>query len=254
MLLDGSRNRDFREMNCTECQENISSYLDGELGEKEAASMRTHLSVCGGCAKLCEDFSVILDSCRDNVPSEIIPPNSQALWCRINNLIESEIKPEVVEEPKKGLFARGWNLTFSQAGAGVLAIAMISSLLTIVAIRNYFEPSSEDFTSRSTASQTTFEKVFSKIGLTDTPQQARDRRIKEQQAAIDYWTRRVQERRGQWDAKIRDAFDRNLNLIDESVSEYTIILEENPDDELTGEMLDSVLNDKMDLLREFSDL
>jgi hypothetical protein len=145
-------------------------------------------------------------------------------------------------------------LTFSQAGAAVLAVAMISSLLTVVGIRNYFEPSGEDFTSRSRASQTTFEKLLSKIGLTDTPQQAREKRIKEQQAAIDYWNKRVQQRRGQWDAKIRDAFDRNLNLIDESVSEYTIILQENPDDDLTGEMLDTVLNDKMDLLREFSDL
>ena len=96
--------------------------------------------------------------------------------------------------------------------------------------------------------------MLSKIGLVDTPQQARERRIKEQQAAIDYWTKRVSERRGQWDAKMRDAFDRNLNLIDESVSEYTTILQENPDDDLTGEMLDTVLNDKMDLLREFSDL
>ena len=241
-------------MNCTQCQDNISSYLDGELDENESASMRTHLSVCAGCAKVCEDFSVILESCRDTVPSEIIPPNSQALWCRINNLIESEIKPEIVEPPKRSWFARGWNLTFSQAGAAVMAVAMISSLLTIVGIRNYFEPSGDDFTSRSAASQTTVEKMLSKVGLTDTPQEARERRIKEQQAAIDYWTKRVQERRGQWDAKMRDAFDRNLNLIDESVSEYTIILQENPDDDLTGEMLDTVLNDKMDLLREFSDL
>jgi len=242
-------------MNCSECQDNISSYLDGELDELNSASMRMHLSICAGCAKVCEDFSVILESCRDTVPSEIIPPNSQALWCRINNLIESEIKPEVtVEEPKKGWFARGWNLTFSQAGAAVMAVAVISSLLTVVGIRNYFEPSGEDYTSRSSASQTTFEKMLSKVGLTDTPQQARERRIREQQAAIDYWSRRVQERRGQWDARMRDAFDRNLNLIDESVSEYKTILQENPDDDLTGEMLDTVLTDKMDLLREFSDL
>jgi len=242
-------------MNCSECQDNISSYLDGELDEQSSAGMRTHLSICAGCAKICEDFSVILESCRGTVPSEIIPPNSQALWCRINNLIESEIKPEViVEEPKKGWFARGWNLTFSQAGAAVMAVAVISSLLTVVGIRNYFEPSAEDFTSRSAASQTTFEKMLSKVGLTDTPQQARERRIREQQAAIDYWSRRVQERRGQWDARMRDAFDRNLNLIDESVSEYKTILQQNPDDDLTGEMLDTVLTDKMDLLREFSDL
>ncbi len=242
-------------MNCEECQQNLSLYLDGELNGTASVDVRTHLTDCLGCAKLCEDFSVILETVRDNVPSEIVPPNSQALWRRINNLIESDIKPEVpVEEPRKGWLSRGWNLTFSQAGAGVLAIALISSLLTVIGIRNYFEPSSEDFTSRSNASQTTFEKLLSKVGLADTPQQARDRRVKEQQAAIQYWTKRVEERRGQWDAKMRDAFDRNLNLIDESVSEYTNILQENPEDDLTGEMLDTVLNDKMDLLREFSDL
>jgi hypothetical protein len=241
-------------MNCIECQENISCYLDGELPEQDAASMRTHLSICAGCAKLCEDFSVIVASCREATPSDIIPPNSQALWCRINNLIESEVKPEPPPEPQKGWLSRGWNLTFSQAGAAVLAIAFLSSLLTVVGIRNYFEPSGEDFTSRSAASQTTFEKILSKVGLADTPQQARERRIREQQAAIDYWTKRVQERRGQWDAKIRDAFDRNLHLIDASVNEYNTILQENPEDDLTGEMLDTVLNDKMDLLREFSDL
>lgn len=242
-------------MNCEECQQQISPYLDGDLDEKGSAAMREHLTLCLECAKLCEDFSVILESCRENVSSDIVPPNAQALWCRINNLIESEIKPEPppVEE-KKGWFSRGWNLTFSQASAGVLAIALISSLLTIVGIHNYLEPSGEDFTSRSNASQTPFEKFLSKVGLSDSPQQARERRVKEQQAAIDYWTHRVQERRGQWDAKMRDAFDRNLNVIDESVDEYTTILQQNPDDELTGEMLDTVLNDKMDLLREFSDL
>ena len=242
-------------MNCEECQQQISPYLDGELDEAAAAQMREHLTFCLECSKLCEDFSVILESCRENVPGDIVPPNAQALWCRINNLIESEIKPEPEKvEEKKGWIARGWNISFSQATAGVLAIALISSLLTVVGIKNYFEPSGEDYTSRSSASQTTFEKFLSRIGLSDSPQQARERRIKEQQAAIEYWTRRVQERRGQWDVKMREAFDRNLNLLDESVSEYTTILQENPDDELTGEMLDTVLNDKMDLLREFSDL
>ncbi len=242
-------------MNCEECQQNISVFLDGDLDEVVAVPMRAHLIECSSCAKLCEDFSVILESCRESVPSEIVPPNSQALWCRINNLIESEIKPEPpVEEPPRGFFAKGWNLTVSQAGAGVLAVALISSLLTVVGIRNYFEPASEDFTSRSDASQTTVEKLLSKIGVIETPQEARERRISEQQAAIAYWTKRVQERRGQWDARMRDAFDRNLNLIDESLNEYTIILQANPDDDLTGEMMDAVLNDKMDLLREFSDL
>jgi hypothetical protein len=53
---------------------------------------------------------------------------------------------------------------------------------------------------------------------------------------------------------LREAFDRNLQEIDQVVNEYTQILEENPQDDLSSEMLDSALNEKMNLLREFSDL
>ncbi len=240
-------------MTCDECQENISRFLDNELDETMSMSLQTHLCVCAECAKICEDFAAILDTCHVEKPSEIVPPNSQALWCRINNIIESESKRgPLPAEPPKGWFGRSF--TFSQVGSAVLGIAVISSLLTIVGIKNYFEPSAEDYTSRSNASQTTFEKVLSKVGLTDTPQQARMRRLQEQQAAIEYWNKRVQARREQWDNKMRDAFDRNLREFDQTVEEYTLILQQDPLDDLSGEMLDSALNEKMNLLRAFSEL
>ena len=53
---------------------------------------------------------------------------------------------------------------------------------------------------------------------------------------------------------LRRGFDRNLQAIDQAVYEYTNTLEQNPEDELSGEMLDSVLNEKVNLLREFSEL
>lgn len=228
--------------------------MDNELDQTSSAVVQTHLSLCAECAKICEDFAVILDSCSVEKPAELVPPNSQALWCRINNIIESEAKPApLAQELPKGWFGRSF--TFSQVGSALLGIAIISSLLTIVGIKNYFEPVPEDdYTSRSKASQTTFEKVLSKVGLTDTPQQARMRRFQEQQAAIEYWDKRVQSRRQQWDNKMRDAFDRNLNEIDQAVTEYTVILEKDPHDDLSGEMLDSTLNEKMNLLRAFSEL
>ena len=67
-------------------------------------------------------------------------------------------------------------------------------------------------------------KYLRKLGLVDTPQQARDRRLKEQQAAIAYWDGRVQARRVQWDKHTREAFDRNLQVINESLNQYTMIL------------------------------
>ena len=226
--------------------------MDNELEESRAVAVRTHLAACTECARVCEDFASILDVCTTESPSELVPPNSQALWCRINNIIESEVKPAPLpgEQPR----GRFWRLSFGQLTAAVLGIAVISSLLTVVAIRNYMQPEAVDFTTRSAATQTTFEKVLSKVGLMETPQQARDRRLKEQQAAIEYWNARVQTRRVQWDRVTRDAFDRNMQVIEDSVNEYTMILQLDPEDELSGEMLDSVLNDKMNLLRDFSDL
>ena len=227
--------------------------MDNELDDGQAMVVREHLAVCGECAMVCEDLSSILDVCATDLPSEIGPPNSQAMWCRINNIIENEVKtapPPVPEQPR----GRFWQFSFLQVSAAVLCIAVISSLLTIVAVRNYNQPTAADFTSRSSATQTTFEKILSKVGLMETPQQARESRLREQQAAIDYWNARVQSRREQWNRTTRDAFDRNLQAINESVHDYTRILEQDPDDEISGEMLDAVMNDKMQLLRDFADL
>ena len=246
-------------MNCEECQELISVFLDDELEDKTSAGVQEHLAACAPCAKLCEDFALILASCSETEqPAEIVPPNSQALWCRINNLIENDARakaePPPVQEQPKSWIARRWGLTFSQLGAALAGVALISSLLTVVGLRNYFEPAGEDNVTRSAQSQTTLEKLMSRVGLADTPQQARERRMREQQAAIEYWSHRVSARRQQWDARMRDAFDRNINLIDESVGEYNRILEQNPDDDLSGEMLDAVMDEKVNLLRAFADL
>ena len=239
-------------MNCDECKDLIGIFMDNELEETQAAAVRMHLAVCTECAFVCEDLSSILDVCISETPSEIVPPNSQALWCRINNIIESETKAAAPPpEPQRGRF---WRFSFAQLSAAVLCIAVISSLLTFVAVRNYDRPTGADLTTRSAATQTTFEKILSKVGLMETPQQARERRLKEQHAAIDYWNARVQQRRTQWNRTTRDAFDRNLQAIEEAVNDYTMILERDPDDDLSGEMLDAVLNDKMNLLRDFSDL
>ena len=240
-------------MHCDDCRELLSAFMDCDLDEVRSSDIRAHLAICQECSAVCEDIASLVDVCRTEASNDLVPPNSQALWCRINNIIESEIVPDSASPqlpPKK----RFWQLSFPQLASALVAIAVISSLLTVVAIRQYTLPKAEDFTSRNATTQTTFEKLLSKVGLVDTPQQARERRIKEQQSAINYWDARVQARRVQWDKNTREAFDRNLQVINQSLNEYTVILEQDPDDDLSSEMLDSVLNDKMNLLRDFSDL
>ena len=240
-------------MNCFECKDLISTYLDNELDELLAADVRNHLAVCDSCSHVCEDLASILSVCSSDPSVDVVPPNSRALWCRINNMIEAE-RPAATATNKKNEARSFRHLSIGQAIAALFGIAILSSFVTVVVIRSYEVPAGDDLITRNAATQTTMEKVMIKLGLMESPQEARERRMKEQQAAIDYWNVRVQARRIQWDRTTREAFDRNLRVIDETVHEYSMILQKNPEDELSGEMLDSVLNDKMKLLRDFAQL
>lgn len=240
-------------MNCDECKSLISVFMDNELDECLASGVRFHLADCMDCAKVCEDFAAILDFCKADTVAEAAPPNSQALWCRINNIIENEVQPPEapVVETKRRWF---WSASVPQLAAASLCIAVLSSVVTVFGVQRYYRSAEENGSAIDSGNQTTIERVLSKVGLIDTPQQAREKRIMRQMAAIEYWDQRVQARRVQWDRNMRDAFDRNLNAIDETVSEYTLILQRDPMDDLSGEMLDSALEEKMKLLRDFADL
>jgi hypothetical protein len=249
-------------MNCEHCQELISVFLDNELDETSSGHVREHLAVCEACSKVCEDLAMIMDFCQLEQDEAALPPNPQALWCRINNIIESEVQAEFVKEHKEkvetmaaeaksGWLPRRWHLSFPQLASAVLGIAILSSLLTVIGLKN-FGASNDNFAANS--EPTILDRVLGKIGLAETPRQKRERVIKERELAIDYWNKRVETRRSQWNAHLREAFDRNLNEINQAVNEYSLILQENPQDELSVEMLDSALNEKMDLLREFSEL
>ena len=235
-------------------------FLDNELEETSSFEVREHLAVCEPCSKVCEDLAMLMDFCRLETEETVLPPNPQALWCRINNVIESEVQAETFRENKEKAqvaaetIQKGgrWNFSFMQVASAVLFIAVVSSVLTFIGIRNYSVTDND--ISSVTAPPTLFERVLGKIGLMETPEQKRERVLKERETAIEYWNKRVEARRAQWNTNLRDAFDRNLNEINQAVNEYTEILQENPQDELSGEMLDSALNEKMELLREFSEL
>jgi Putative zinc-finger len=248
-------------MNCGQCKNQISEFLDGELETSVSREIESHLSLCRDCAVFHEDFSSILGICREKREEPIMPPNPQAMWCRINNIIETEVKPEIMKAraPKPGFWSavrtRNWSLSLSHMVSAVVGVALISSLLTLVGARTFTRTRADDPAANAGTPQLNiFESVLGKIGLIETPEADHEKRLKEQQVAIDYWNKRVEARRAQWDNHLREAFDRNLHEINQAVAEYTEILQTNPQDDISNEMLDSALNEKMVLLREFSEL
>jgi len=53
---------------------------------------------------------------------------------------------------------------------------------------------------------------------------------------------------------MRETFDRNMSVIDAAVNDSLSQLTQNPHDEISEEILNGALNDKIQLLQEFSQL
>lgn len=246
-------------MNCEKCQEMISAFVDGDLSNPEKEAVRSHFSVCPDCEKLGNDFAAIVASFGEPFSQDSVPPNSQALWCRINNIIESEIDEtrlaediEVEPAGNPAVFSQSMRFSAAQVFASVLLIAMVSSLVTIVVYKNISAPS--DGFAGYVSEPSVFDKMLAELGFAETPGERAQRRLDERKSAIEYWTKRVAKRRIEWDTGTRVTFDRNMDVIEQAVKQYTLLLKENPQDEISTEMLDSALNEKMELLREFSEL
>src|SRR4051812_45234683 len=127
-------------MNCEDCKALISPFMENDLEESRAEFVRVHLAECGGCARVWEGIAAIMDVVAVEGEDLLAEHHSKQIWCRINNVIEGEQSPVnqqiVPESSKKGL----WHLSFWQLASGLACIAIVSSLVTVAAIRNYYEP------------------------------------------------------------------------------------------------------------------
>jgi hypothetical protein len=60
--------------------------------------------------------------------------------------------------------------------------------------------------------------------------------------------------KARWSPQMRETFDRNMSVIDAAVNDSMDQLKQNPHDAISEDILNEALNDKVALLKEFSDL
>ena len=71
---------------------------------------------------------------------------------------------------------------------------------------------------------------------------------------IDYWNQRVELNKARWNAQMRETFDQNMSVIDAAMNDSLRHLNENPHDGVSEDILNAAMNDKVELLKEFSEL
>ena len=233
-------------MNCEKYQELLSDLVDGVASSDVRASVEAHLNGCVACAEIRDDFVAIVAFCQDHRGEYEPVPNERALWLRISNMIEAEnlIAQPKVDVPSGAswwfrLMNRSWQLSFPRLAAAVVMIAVMASAATV-----FFGKLSPAITSGVQTQG--FGQTTAVVSIDD--------RYRQQQQAIAYWNQRVEMNKARWNQQMRETFDRNMSVIDAAVNDSMTQLRQNPHDAVSEDILNDALNDKVALLKEFSEL
>ncbi len=227
-------------MNCETCQELIHDLVDGSISQRDEFTLNTHLKECLDCESVRRDLGSIVDFCRSQRGQYEAPPNEHALWLRIRNSIEAELPSRVAANPERGsFFARlmghSWQLSLPQLTASAAAIVLLVSLATVVGLRRWGGYG--------------VQAVATQVEASDLGD-----RFSQRRQVIDYWNQRVELNKARWSPEMRVTFDRNLKEIDKAIADSMNELKRNPHDEVSEQMLNESFNDKLNLLKDFSDL
>lgn len=231
-------------MNCEKCQDLIDDFIDGSLGHEDQTKLSSHLEECLGCAGVRNDLQSIVSFCREHRGEYSAPPNERALWLRIRNMIEAGANTPESQPVRKSWgswISRSWELSFSQLAAAAVAIIFVVSLSTVVGLRRWQSGDPQ------------FKSPGAGAGLSVGAANVRDR-VSQQQQLISYWNQRVEFNKSRWNPEMRETFDRNLKVIDQAVNQSFEALTLDPHDEVSEEMLNAALNEKLSLLKEFAAL
>jgi len=238
-------------MNCDKCQDLLSEFLGETLEHNESLAVYSHLEECGDCREMFKNLRSILESESFDEVTMTASPDSESLWCSIRQSIEPEAKDRREEAKERNASRRIWRLSLPQLAGLFASVAILAAGFTFVILRS---PDSVPDLSDVPEEPSAFTEMLAAMGLAETPRSQREERIKQFEAAIEYWEKRIQAKKVQWDGRLKDAFERNKDEIDKMVEEYATTLERNPDDDLAHEMLEAALYEKEGLLKTFAGL
>jgi len=230
-------------MNCENYRDLLSDFIDESLTPQDRAKVETHLSACGACAEARADLDLIVGFCREHRGEYDPVPNEKALWLRISNTLESELTIRTATNVPAGagwwfrVMNRSWQLSFPQLATSVAATIVIAVALTLAGLRVF---------SGSGVKSSGLTLVSESSTVQD--------RYRQQRQTIEYWNKRVELNKARWNPQMRETFDRNMGVIDAAVDDSMGRLNQNPHDEVSEDILNAAMSDKIALLKEFSEL
>src|SRR5262245_12295279 len=189
-------------MVCSQCQELLSEYIDGALELGEQVNIERHLSDCEPCRAVRDDLLQIVHFSQQ-LP---VQAPSTSLWPRINAGL-AELQPSFWNRSLRWLHnVRALNFNFSVpqmiATAAVIAIVVSTGVIL----------------SRHDNGTTQVATAGITLSSPDTkPLSQADLQVLEKQ--ISQLSETVEQKKDSWDPELRNAFERNLLYVNQSLAE-----------------------------------
>lgn len=224
-------------MNCNECQEIISDYIDGSLEMGEQTTIERHLADCEPCRMVRDDLLQVIHFSRQ-LP---LHTPSSAVWARIQSSVADEQPAGFLPRIKAWigkLENRHLNLSLPQLAASAVALAVVVSVGVMFAKRGETEMSGVQIAEAVPQSM-----------LRVNPLSSPERENVEQR--INYLEANIQQRKANWDPELRQAFEKNMLYVEQSLLECQQHLSGNPNDQVSRELMLNAYREKIRLLEGF---
>lgn len=253
-------------MECDKCHDLLSDLLDNTLTGDDRRLLDAHFEECVTCTGAHADLDRLIALARRERDEYATPPDGQSLWLRIREHVEEDMEwarearfrtasaTAQTDTTQGGWWSRLWNARWefsapqvTGAFATLLGIAVLATALGTSALRD----------SGAGVPVALPGSVASNQGFGDnTPVLATsinyNEYVRRQQSDIKYWQQRVEENKDRLPPRMLESLDRTLVRLDEDVSYSLDELRRNPQDEVSEQMLNRALQDKLEILRELS--
>ncbi len=222
-------------MGCNQFEEMISDYIDGALETGEHTMIERHLADCESCRALRDDLLQLVHFSR-HLP-EHTPSN--AVWTAIQTQVKAERRVGLRQRVARWmarLEERNFSLSLPQLAAGALALILVAVVLSVVLRR-------ETGQSLETASVTGASAINK--NLLSYPD------LKQIEERISQLESSVEQRKASWTLDLRQAFERNLAYVNQSLIECRQQINGHPEDKVSEELMLNAYREKVRLLEGF---
>lgn len=224
-------------MDCLDCQNLLSEYIDGDLKPNKRPFVIEHLKTCKDCSLVYQDLKQIVNLSQQLPLLE--PPNH--IWKKLEKEISKISKPQARSSWASFLDLR-WQFSISAPQlAGALAFLILFGILG-----SFFSYVPQNSSLSSTIQSTIIARPVSAYVANPTEMELNGK--------IERLSHNAKELYQDWDPEMQKLFDRNIVLVDETIDDCRQLSQKNPNDPVVHELMVTAYQEKVRLLEQFLSL